>query len=904
MSKTVSHPTNDELTAFALGDLPPGVASKVEQHVSDCDPCCQTIVGLASDDTFLGLLQKAGANSETSSGGTIENATGAASNATLDDIPGPLRDHPRYEIQRLVGRGGMGRVYRARHRVMNRVVALKVIHHEWVRRRETVERFHREMTTAARLDHPNIVTAFDAEQADDLHFLAMEYVDGVDLAQTVEQRGRISVSQACDYIKQAAKGLQHAHEQGMVHRDIKPHNLIVTPDNVVKILDFGLTSLAPETAAVEADREPSDSQLTVAGSIMGTPDFMSPEQATDASQVDGRSDIYSLGMTMYYLLSGQVPFAEGSASDKLRQHAESEPTALVDMRADVSSELCGIVTRMTAKNPDNRLQTPADVIAAIENLPADRQHRVEESGEQAKRSGLSGILRGAVLLALICAFGIFLYGRNDRIAKADYVKLATFLQTGESDEFHSDIVDRLLRSSEGRRYLRILDAENKTFAYTEGDFANGYSSVVMYAYDDIGREGASPEIMLRGWSLTTMGMATRSFFKEFSLDSIRFDNAPDHKCRAIMQYSTGSDEALLFGLQPNALYHAEIRLNELIEGPASLTDLFRKGEFLRSLSTAAADSDAGNEAPELKMVTNGSKGTKLGDTTVHSWKLSGRSVSEMRVSLLVAQNGKAKVAKRYNLRFHDSQSECSIRLVLADEAMEGHLRTVDATLDLNVSGQHGVETNKDETALPVTLEAPFSFDRTPTGLPELRPAERLLLFANGYVKGDLQHRATVDGMIRATDAGTATFLLVTVDWKPAAAGVHGAPSVTTPKRLPSPFEGAVELVPPRKLIGSTLSAIRNRDVQWCFTDSEVEISNNGALLPYEYRQELTKGRNHRRLEASWTITDDGRTLRLSDVRLDGEQLEQDILLPISPAGNIRVNIGEHQYNLRRTTEGN
>ena len=249
--------------------------------------------------------------------------------------------------------------------MMDRAVALKVIHAEWVRKQEAIDRFRREVKTAASLDHPNIVTAHDAEQAGDLHLLVMEYVDGVDLAQTVQKNGPLPIEQACDYVRQAATGLQYAHDRGMVHRDIKPHNLMVTSDNVVKILDFGLASLAPQTSPDEPVSEDAEGNLTVAGSIMGTPDFISPEQAEDARKVDGRSDIYSLGMTLYFLLAGRRPFEKGSAMDKLKLHAEAEPVSLAELRDDVPEELLKVVARMTAKDPAARFQSPAEVATAL-----------------------------------------------------------------------------------------------------------------------------------------------------------------------------------------------------------------------------------------------------------------------------------------------------------------------------------------------------------------------------------------------------------------------------------------------------------------------------------------------------------------------------------------------------------
>ena len=209
------------------------------------------------------------------------------------------------------------------------------------------------------------MTAYDADQAGEFHFMVMEYVDGVDLARTIKDRGALPVAEACDYIRQAAIGLQHAHARGMVHRDIKPHNLMVTTDGTVKILDFGLASLAPEAnPASDAVSERSD--LTAVGTIMGTPDFISPEQAQDARQVDIRSDIYSLGATLYYLLSGQVPFDDGSVMHKLKSHAQVEPAPLNSVRDDVPEELVVIASRMMAKNPDERYLTPKEVADALE----------------------------------------------------------------------------------------------------------------------------------------------------------------------------------------------------------------------------------------------------------------------------------------------------------------------------------------------------------------------------------------------------------------------------------------------------------------------------------------------------------------------------------------------------------
>jgi uncharacterized protein (TIGR03067 family) len=365
MEKLAAHPSREELSAYSLGQLPEERAVAIDSHISECEPCCETIVELSSEDTFAGLLQEAGRLPSDLTADHDSMTSKSSSNP--DEIPPPLTEHPRYEVLGLIGKGGMGDVYKARHRKMERTVALKVINRELVRKTEAVDRFHREVKAAAQLSHPNIVTSHDADQAGDFHFLVMEYVDGVDLSHIVKDRGALPVAEACDYIRQAAIGLQHAHERGMVHRDIKPHNLMVTQDGTVKILDFGLASLAPEALPASGSIE-TRSELTAAGAIMGTPDFISPEQANDARQVDIRSDIYSLGATLYYLLSGQPPFAEGSVMHKLKSHAHAEPEPLESLRNDVPPELVAVVTKMTAKDPAERYLTPSEVADALESF--------------------------------------------------------------------------------------------------------------------------------------------------------------------------------------------------------------------------------------------------------------------------------------------------------------------------------------------------------------------------------------------------------------------------------------------------------------------------------------------------------------------------------------------------------
>src|SRR5262249_37677120 len=195
-----------------------------------------------------------------------------------DALPPELARHERYRVVRFIGAGGMGAVYEAEHRVMQRLVALKVIKRAYMANAAALERFRREVRAAARLSHPNIVTTYDAEDAGETHFLVMEYVEGTDLGRLVQERGPLPVDRACEYVRQAALGLEYAFEQGMVHRDLKPHNLMLTPDGRVKILDFGLACFASEAASAAG--------VTGTGLVLGTVDYIAPEQADNAHQAD------------------------------------------------------------------------------------------------------------------------------------------------------------------------------------------------------------------------------------------------------------------------------------------------------------------------------------------------------------------------------------------------------------------------------------------------------------------------------------------------------------------------------------------------------------------------------------------------------------------------------------------
>lgn len=290
-----------------------------------------------------------------------------------------------YVLLERLGEGGMGEVFKARHQKLGRVVAIKLIRKERLANAAAVERFHREIRNAAQLSHPNVVHAFDADQVGTTHLFVMECVDGVDLNKLVKEKGPLPVEQACVCIRQAALGLQHAFEKGMVHRDIKPHNLLLTSTGAIKILDMGL-------ARMQADEDAST--LTQEGSVMGTLDYVSPEQAISAHTVDIRSDLYSLGCTFHFLLTGQVPFPGGAAMEKLSKHAFHEPTPVDQLRKDVPAGVAAVVRKLMAKKPDERFQTPAELAVALANGA-----RVPAAASQTMPSRITRRLASAAALA-------------------------------------------------------------------------------------------------------------------------------------------------------------------------------------------------------------------------------------------------------------------------------------------------------------------------------------------------------------------------------------------------------------------------------------------------------------------------------------------------------------------------
>ena len=500
-----AHPDAARLADYALGRMDPADMAEVERHIEACASCARAIREQPAD-TLVELLQARGQGRPASADpaaspppvdlsipssflmpgplapGDTPTAPGLAPCvADVETQAGPLPavpavpgliDHPRYRVLSVLGAGGMGSVYLAEHRLMERQVALKVIRPDLLDNLALVERFRREVKAAARLAHPNIVAAYDAEQAGGLQMLVMEYVEGADLARVLADRGPLPAAEACHYARQAALGLQHAHERGMVHRDIKPQNLMLTPGGQIKILDFGLARFASEVAARGG--------LTTENMILGSADYIAPDQIADPHAADTRADIYSLGCTLYHLLAGAPPYPAGTLIQKLSAHAERPPRPLAEARPDLPPGLPAVVARMMAKDPADRYQDPAEVAAAlapfasgaIEAAP-DPTPRADLGGAPPKRRrsrALSWLALPFLLLGLGVAYRV-VTDRGELIIETDDPDVRVELK-------------------QGGRVVTILDPKS------------GQTLEVRSGIYEVGLEGGHEELALRPTTFT------------------------------------------------------------------------------------------------------------------------------------------------------------------------------------------------------------------------------------------------------------------------------------------------------------------------------------------------------------------------------------------------------------------
>jgi tRNA A-37 threonylcarbamoyl transferase component Bud32 len=340
------------LAAAGKGLLPSNLRLAAEEHALRCSTCGSAWKAAGSGEIATTLV-----------GGSNDKSTGVegASTFELDErehgltaLPSELNSHPELEFLRLLGEGGMGSVFLARQRTMDRLVAVKLLQPKLYNHPNAAARLKEEIRSAAKLHHPNIVLAYSAETFNGHPLFVMEYVPGASLMQYLKRAGSLPIEECCEYVRQAALGLQHAHESGVVHRDVKPQNLILTPQGTIKVLDFGL--------AIAVDR---DAAKTGQGVVMGTADYIAPEQATNSSAADARSDIYSLGCTLYRGLTGQVPFPDATPSEKIARHVGWQPKPVRDYRPEIPIGLASVVQKMMHKEPAARYQSAQAVAEAL-----------------------------------------------------------------------------------------------------------------------------------------------------------------------------------------------------------------------------------------------------------------------------------------------------------------------------------------------------------------------------------------------------------------------------------------------------------------------------------------------------------------------------------------------------------
>ena len=287
---------------------------------------------------------------------------------TITDIGAkeiPTIEIPGYEVIDTIGRGGMGTVFKARQKSMDRIVAVKVLHQDLCKDANFINRFVHEARAAGRLSHPNIIHVFDVDKMDSVYYFTMEYVDGGNIKRAIKEKGSIPAPDAGKVILQAARALSYAHSQGVIHRDVKPENLMLTRDGQVKLADLGIARTFEET----------DAKGEKASKVYGTPHYMAPEQAL-GKVVDGRADIYSLGATFYHMLTGRTPFTGASVTEVLKAHVQEALPPITEYAPNVPEGICHVCERMMAKKPEKRYQTMDEVVADIEKALKDQSARI------------------------------------------------------------------------------------------------------------------------------------------------------------------------------------------------------------------------------------------------------------------------------------------------------------------------------------------------------------------------------------------------------------------------------------------------------------------------------------------------------------------------------------------------
>jgi serine/threonine protein kinase len=385
-------PERQRIADYLLGLLDDDESDEIRSHTAECPDCEAAATKLESvDDAFIRLLRRPepepsfldepqwqeavsrAAAIQTWGITEPDQSTGGA----LDTAGGPAISPPaylgEYEIVRLIGKGGMGAVYEARHTKLKRTVAIKLLPDRVANEDQAIRRFEREMEAVGGLKHPNIVQAHDAREIDGTRFLVMEYVEGQDLGEMVKAGGRLPGETACRLVREAAEALAYAHEHGLVHRDVKPSNLMLAADGSIKVLDLGLAKIQEQEAR----------DITNSGQLMGTVDYMAPEQGTDSHQVDHRADIYSLGCTLFHLLAGQPPYGKRSVREVFFAHISAPVPSLLDARPEAPPTLDALIQKMMAKQPADRPQTMEEVATALREFESSECWPVETEEEEA-----------------------------------------------------------------------------------------------------------------------------------------------------------------------------------------------------------------------------------------------------------------------------------------------------------------------------------------------------------------------------------------------------------------------------------------------------------------------------------------------------------------------------------------
>ncbi len=402
MFADLKHPNHEQLRSFVKNQLDQADMALIRNHLRICNDCQHFLQNIntegdPSSDTHNVLVDSSDTNTKP--------ILPIGEKADLADLPVVLANHSRFNVISMLGSGAMGSVYRAMDNLTGQFVAIKVL---LALDAQSFKRFHREMELLKRLNHPNLVALYDANLAGETPYLVMECVEGISLDRLLTRRGLFRVSDACEVISQVAKGLQHAHDQNVIHRDIKPSNIMITPQGHVKLLDWGLARILQGM-----NNSMQDIFITVAHQTVGTPDYIAPEQLEDSRTVDGRADIYSLGGTLFTLLTGKAPRDWRTGNAVAYQWLERPDLSVSAIRADTKSGLRKVLLRMLELNREKRISSAAQLqellapFCASADLESLVNHeKVYSPQEEAGSSVIRYIMLGIIALLITASIVI------------------------------------------------------------------------------------------------------------------------------------------------------------------------------------------------------------------------------------------------------------------------------------------------------------------------------------------------------------------------------------------------------------------------------------------------------------------------------------------------------------------